>query len=359
MARHIWILFATALWGPLPPECEGYGPRCLYAPAAAFRYAESTQTVSYRDAAGLDRTVTVRVRVPGTSQVLGNTLLPVVVWSGGEMTAWSEATAGAGFLTVTVLERGRTGVEKAALCRVMGMTPEVCETTDLSGWDRVNDVAGVLTALETINRTGATELRGRIDMGRLAVAGWDRGAGAALSMGGAARLLRPGATRKAPDLFASERVAAIVAISPPALARDGFFDTDTGAPEHSWQGLARPVLMVTGAGDNNCSPIFGCDEGDAPSVRAMTFELMPAGGKGLLFLRGVNQDHAFLGSLDVDDCEAKGVDRAECAAQAAWLRSTVLAFLDARLNRRAAATVWLERGLIGPASAGMAEWRQK
>lgn len=174
-----------------------------------------------------------------------------------------------------------------------------------------------------------------------------------MTIAGATLLLRPQATRETPDTLASPRPIAFIAISPSGPLREGFYDTETFENNHSWQKLDRPILAITAAGDNTCQPHVGCNyQGSAPSIRALTFDLMPPGGKYLMFIKTVEIDHAFLGSLDTTDCDA-------CVNPSRWMRSSVLAYLDAVVRKIPAAATWISDGSIQEASGKVVTWRKK
>jgi predicted dienelactone hydrolase len=213
--------------------------------------------------------------------------------------------------------------------------------------------------VETFNTAGPPEIRGRIDLSRIAVAGFAEGASAAISAAGATRMLTLTATRANPNFTASARPVAFVAISPAGPGNEGFYDTDTGQPTQSWSSISRPVFSVTGAGDNTNLNLGLSASGDSPSMRLIPYNLMPSGGKYQMFLQSVMTDHAFLGSLDVEDCVSKEVEKQHCESHAEYLKSAVLAFLDGTVRKVDRAQTWLSNGLIEPASDGMVTWRKK
>lgn len=343
--RTLWLLSVAALAQAPPP---------LYTSPSSLSFGTQSLNLPYTDAAGLTRTIPTQVRVPVTGQVLGNTLLPVVVWSQvADLKTWSETTARAGYLTVTVAHPTRNDGDKAALCKALSIEPAACIAFDAAAWDRVQDLLRVLAALEVQNQSGPNEIRGRIDLSRIAVGGFGEGASATLTLAGATRLIRPSATREKPDALASPRPIAYIALSPPGPLHEGFYDTDTFENTHSWQKIDRSVLSITAAGDNTCQPHVGCNyQGSAPSIRAMTFDLMPTGGKYLMFLHTVEIDHDFLGSLDTTDCDA-------CLNPSRWMRASVLAYLDAVVRKLPAAAAWIAEGTINAASGKAVTWRKK
>jgi hypothetical protein len=93
--------------------------------------------------------------------------------------------------------------------------------------------------------------------------------------------------------------------------------------------------------------------------RRVAYKLMPAGGKYLLFINSVRISHEFLETLDTQACEQAGAEAALCSNFRDWLRSAVLAFLDAHLRNLAEAQTWMRSGLIRAASAENAGWETK
>lgn len=347
----------------LPPGCAPYPNNCLYSPTAAVAIGGTAANVSYRDALGLTRTLEVYVRVPVGVQGA----LPVVVWSpDGEgatdsravMTAWSEATARAGYLTVSVAHTPRTDVEKARFCAAAAVEEDFCDFLNPVMWDGPNDLQRVLDWLEEVNESGPVEVRGRIDIKRVALAGQGHGSNSAISLLGARRLFSTARTA-APSDFSDPRPLAVVALSPQGPTQAGFFDTDIGRPVTSFTPVERPVLSVTGAGDNDCYLPSTCFAGDTPARRRVVFDLLARGGKYEMFVKSVEMSHELVDSLDTAACAAQGVAPANCANFANWLRAAVLAFLDAQVRGLAPARAWLQNDLIQPASANGVIWRKK
>ena len=70
-------LIASTLPAQFSEACSPYPDNCLYTPAAVRNFTSLTTSVTYRDAAGIDRTVPFRVRIPAGL----DGPLPVVIWS--------------------------------------------------------------------------------------------------------------------------------------------------------------------------------------------------------------------------------------------------------------------------------------
>lgn len=353
-------------------------PGCLYAPAAFHGVDPMRYDASYTDITGTLREVPVAVRIP-----LGATgPLPVVIWSHGgaeghadpkgSLAEWSDVTARAGYLTISLAHKPRahdrhTPGNRAALCaaidaRALARTwnlgdRAVCNQFKYLNWDRPHDLIAVLDALPQWNASGP--LRGRIDLDRIALAGHSAGSGGVLSVGGAWRNF----TGDVLDLSdRARRAKALIALSPQQPGNEGFFDTDHDRPQQSWDRIERPLLVGTGDGDSTCKPLAepGSCFGDLPYGRRIAFERAPAGGKYLLYLHDARTFHGLFG-LDTGDakCTASALAQQRCDDTAALLAATALAFLDAHLKQRPQAQAWLAGQAAELASGGVAEWRRR
>ena len=356
-----WILCSAAMTvlaggSVVRAQCPGF-PGCLYRPPQVT-FGETDATITYTDVAGRQRPLNITIRQPD----IPDGPLPVVVWSHGgahgqtnsssALREWSEVTARAGYLTVSIAHTPRDVAERHDLCTAIGITtPEECEVFKYLNWDRPHDIKEVLDELERQNLHGP--LRGRIALDRIAVGGHSAGSGGALSIGGAVRVFN-GALRS----YADNRPVAFLAFSPQGPTSEGFFDTDFHRPDTSWDPLHRAVLIGTGDGDGGCDPPGTCIPGGEPAyARRAGFNRMPDGGKYLLYVHDADAYHGLFG-LD-SDCTAKGVSAPKCRAFHDWLTSAALAFLDARVKGINTASVWLQNGLIEIASNHVVEWRKK
>ncbi len=364
--RFLWMLLlntAAAMAQPvLPPACNPYPDSCLYSPGTARPVNETQASVTYRDIAGQTRVVEMYIRIPAAAQGA----LPVVVWSGGQpgsdakavMPSWSVATVQAGYLTVSVAHTPRTDAEMVRVCSAAEVPEGQCPLLNPVIWDGPQDLRRVLDWLEETNSNGPPEVRGRIAVDRIALAGHGEGANAAISLAGARRMITARTAREAND-FTDPRPIAFVGLSPQGPLQSGFFDTDLGRPFTSWTPVERPVLGITSAGDNDCNATGACFLGDSPSRRRIAFDLMPPGNKYEMFVPSVDLSRAFLASLDTAACVADGIAPANCTNFERWLRASVLAFLDAHVRGAATARAWLQDDLIQPASGNAVEWRRK
>lgn len=356
-----------------PPCDQTQGqPGCLYFPSVHYTVSLITDTITYSDTAGLTRTIAIAIRVPITAP----TPLPVVIWSHGgaeghtnparSMAAWSETTAEAGYLTISIAHSARSDGARWQLCQAIAATvpgsrwnlndPPTCKQFKYLNWDRPYDIRAVLDELERRNTQGM--LQGRIDLAHIAVGGHSSGSSGALTVAGALRNF----TGTAVDLAdPNHRPVAYLAFSPQQAGREGFFDTDYQQPLHSWQPITRPVLFGTGDGDNTCNPGVepGSCDGETPYGRRIAFERMAPGDKHRIYFHDADAFHElFALNTDNPKCGA-GVPQPKCDAIARTLRSVALAFLDGYLRNDTFARQWLGRNEVEIATDGVAEWRHK
>ena len=361
LAILVIILCGTiAAFAQVPTCNQTLTPGCLYFPTTQFTFQTTTSQTTYTDNAGLQRTIEVAIRVPTGAPIP----MPVVIWSHGgatgktdplnSMAEWSETTARAGYLTISIAHSPRTNQERLQLCQSIGINdPGVCEVFKHLNWDRPFDIRAVIDVLERLNQAG--EFRGKIDMDRIAVGGHSAGAGGALSVSGAMRNFSG-----TPVSFADPRPVAFLAFSPQAPGSEGFFDTDFKQPTHSWQPISRPVLIGTGDGDNGCKTIDepGNCLGDTPTGRRSIFNRMPAGNKYSIYVHDADTFHTLF-ELNTGNCSTLEVNQTKCDDIARLLRSVGLAFLDGNVRQNAFANLWLQSNNVEIASQGIVEWSRK
>jgi predicted dienelactone hydrolase len=341
------------------PSCGGtLTPGCLYFPATEFPFLPTTSQTTYVDKANQKRTIEFAVRTP----IGAPAPMPVVIWSHGgaggkdegenSLHAWSDVTAAAGYLTISIAHTPR--LDRTALCQAIGIPDAAtCDLFKHLNWDRPFDISAVITELERMNRLG--DLRGRIDLNRIAVAGHSAGAGATLTVAGALRNFTG-----APRSLADPRPIAFLAFSPQQPGTEGFFDTNFRKPLHSWAPIRKPVLIGTGDGDNTCNPGEepGSCPGDTPYGRRLNFDRMSEGNKYRIYVHDADAFHTLF-AMNTNTCAKLGVDQAKCDEIARWLQSAALAFLDGHVRQDAFATQWLKSNNVGIASRGVAEWSLK
>jgi len=268
-------LAAVALWAQpaLPPQCNQHGDACLYSPGPPRPFTETSRTIGYRDITGAERAVSFHVRIPAGGAAAA---LPVVIWSHGGteeppaatllMKKWSEATAGAGCLTVSVRHALRDRATLTQACEKLAVPAEMCALFDPLQYDRPGDLRKVIDELARLNSAaGPAEWHGRVNLEQIAVAGFAEGSSAALSLGGACRMFIP--EKRELAFFTDERPVAFVALSPASPDREFFFDTDRFEDSTAYDAIDRPVFLATSAGDAT-PPI-------SPTRRRLSFETVP------------------------------------------------------------------------------------
>lgn len=215
--------------------------------------------------------------------------LPLIVFShgfGSNMDAFpltSSAWAAAGYVTAhpTHADSIRPSPDRTALGARMASVLRQLAAGDLVGEQRaqfvqmlddpshldgrISDVEAILEACR--QKQIPASLNGRIDLGRLGMAGHSYGAYTALALGGA-QVTRKDGLRS----FAEPKFSAFLVISGQGPGRMGL---DQG----SFSKMRKPTLWVTGSKD------FGA-AGETPSWRLEPFELSPPGAKYSLFVEG-------------------------------------------------------------------------
>jgi hypothetical protein len=343
------------------PTCQqSSGPGCLYFPSASHLFALYERSTFYTDVANEQREVKFLIRQP----IGAVAPMPTVLWSHGgadgkrspttSMVEWSEATARAGYFTVSIAHTHRLDPSRSSLCQALAIADiKTCNHFKYLNWDRPHDIGAVLNELE---RLALGEFRGQIDILRMAVGGHSAGAGGAQTVAGARRIfVGP------PVELSDPRPIAFLAFSPQQPGSEGFFDTRFQKQRHSWTDVHRPVLTASGDGDSTCNPGLepGSCIGDTPFGRRIGFQRMPAdGNKYHLYIHDADAFHTLF-ELNADKCAQPGVDPQRCAESIRWLSSAALAFLDGHVRQLPAALNWLQSNNIEQASGGVAEWQRK
>lgn len=324
---------------------SGFEPATLYANSQPY-------TIAVTDGSVVDvahaRTIPIRVRHP-VEAAAGDALLPVVVWvHGGNADPdgrlgsrdWSEALVRAGYVVVHPSIMPRDAAARQALWAEFGLSPTdatACEFNPVYV-DRPRDTSAVLDALADLGAV-VPALQGRVDLSRIAVAGHSFGAYTARAVAGARLDLCPTGTGAPPDWpyrdvqFGDPRPLAFVALSPQGPGRFAFFEQSFGV-------LQRPEFMATGAGDATV--------GEDPVDRLASFDLLPPGGKHLLYIDDLRATHA---AFNLNEPLALDFEP--------WLVSIVIAFVDAHVRGDVGARHALQAQAVDEASGGVATTRWK
>jgi predicted dienelactone hydrolase len=184
--------------------------------------------------------------------------------------------------------------------------------------ERIKDITSVLDALDQIE-TQVPELRGKINMDAIAVAGHSFGAYVAQCQGGV-RTLVDGQLRNVGD----PRVNCVIPISAQGESQSYALTAE------SWTEAHMPALHITGTRDRSAPDRAGGQLGDVSS-KVVPFDRSPAGGKYLLIINGAN--HVSFGGK---------IGRLRSGVDASSLTKSVsLAFLEVYLKQDAKAKAWL------------------
>jgi hypothetical protein len=159
---------------------------------------------------------------------------------------------------------------------------------------RIDSLQAVWRELAQRQAIGEAPLE-RIDLSRVAIAGFDLGAFTAMTIAGETM-------RDLPKLEIGMPVAAVIALSPYA---------DFSGPTFTdrYRSIKGPVLSVTTDGDADAIGMV-----TAPSVRKAPFQYMPAGDKFLMLLWSV--PHVILGgSANAESPAANGTAKADAGSR--------------------------------------------
>ena len=149
--------------------------------------------------------------------------------------------------------------------------PAADAATDAKNWDgRARDLAFVAAATAAVE-AAVPALQGRLDEGRVGVAGQSSGALAAMLLAGTA----VDVSKKEKDRsFADPIPKAFLLLSPPGRGQQGL-------TEKSWAAVERPLMVVTGTRDPG---VRNKDD----SWRLDSYQLSPAGQKYAVFIEGAS-----------------------------------------------------------------------
>lgn len=326
--RQALGLAGGALLGVSGGRAAAQPPPRLYEPAESFETAFFDGYV-VQDPTRV-RAIPVRFRYPRGL----NAAAPVVVFShgGGPRPAgqfgndeWGEALAGAGYLVVHLNHTLGEG-EADLVCESVG-AEEQCDGETAMTILRPGDASAVIAGLADLVAEHPRLAR-YFDLDRIGMAGHSAGAYTTMALAGAIADVGAG-----PVDYSDPTPKTFLALSPQGPGRHGF-------TEDSWDGIERPVMIVSGAGD--------VTDGEDALSRRVPFELMPPGDKTLVWLDDRAASH-----------DTFGLENEEQPEMVAWVRAAGLAWLDATLRDRDEAREWLASGALQAISDGVVEIEMK
>ena len=295
----------------------------------------------YEDATWHDaqrgRYVPVRVYAPDIGDDDGP--FPAIVFSHGG----GESREAFGYLGSYWAEHGYIAV----FLTHIGSDRAVIETQGMRGMSgggpanfhlRPEDVRFVLDTVLS-DDPGTELLRGRVDAGRVAVAGQCAGATTALAMVG----LRADLPGMKDATFIDTRFKCAIALSPQPGGR-------RGSPLHadSWARIKAPTLMVTGTRDFNWFPEPNAD----PNRTRAPFDGLPPGDKYLVEIKDA-EHNAFT------DWVPYYRARERDPRHHGWIQQATTAFLDAYLKGDGERLGWLREKILEAETDGECMQDQK
>jgi len=250
----------------------------------------------------------VRVTYP-----VGAGPFPVVVWShglGGSKDAYQP-------LATYWAERGYIVIQPTHADSLQKQSGGFSREKLLAGtknWsERPRQISAVLDDLPNLGKE-IPDLKGKIDLKRIAVGGHSFGAHTSQLVAGTELT---GFLARNRD-FEDKRPIAFIWISPQG--------TGTMLRSTAWQNIKRPVLMITG--DNDASPI----DGKPASWRMEVWEGLPKGDKYLLWVNGAHHGFGgisgrmrFPGSGELDPNQVKDVQVTTTAYLDAFVKGDLAA----------------------------------
>jgi dienelactone hydrolase len=304
-----------------------------YAPTTPYAFATLHGSLIDPDR---DRTVEYDVVYP----VDAPGARPVVVWSHGGLVragshdgtdGWSEHLAAAGYVVIVpfhIPEEQPTAY--TVMCADNGVPALECPIWVAMFTHRPLDASFMIDSLAAIE-AAAPELAGKLDGERIGVGGHSAGTTSGLSMLGAEQQWVQTA---GPYTHLDPRVDAVLAASPQGPTQAGFA---SGFRNHSFEPIVRPLLSITGIGD---------DTGEPSVSRRAAYETAMPGDLWLSWDLDLSVHHD---TFNREDCAGALADH--CA----WFGAIGVAFLDAYLLDIPGAFDWLASDAPVAASNGVLE----
>lgn len=320
----------------LPATCDPADPEsCLYTSDLSFDVGV-VEGVSLVDADRSGYEVPLLIRYPVLEAVEPR---PVVIWNHGGAPSrqgatrseeWGNLLAAAGYV---VIHPSRLPIADPtplrAECEANGIVdPDQCShfvAQLLYGPQNTHFLIEHLTDVAALNPA----LAGLLDEQRIVVAGHSAGSTVALANAGARQQFVDGGPLyderdEAPLAFLATGVQG------PTYAgfQSGFqpAEVGTGSALHSFAGIDRPFMFITGIGD---------ETGEPPESRTSAW--LTAQSTSDLYLSWDTDRRAVHETMDIDKC-----DTAVRSDHCRWIGSAGLAFLDAVVRLRPAAQQWLD-----------------
>lgn len=255
---------------------------------------------------------------------------PVIVFSHG---AWGSKD---GHLTLTELwaSHGYVTIQpNHSDSRALGV--RVGDASVFRDWqNRPADVSFILDSFDVIEGR-EPGLKGKLNRERIGMSGHSFGANTAQLVGGAKAFL--GTEEKS---FEDRRVTAVA-----LLSGQGPGEMLT---EKSWQGIKRPMLVMTGSKDGPTRT------GQPAEWRKKPYELSPPGDKVLVWVEGM--DHGFGGVSGLKDGFVKFQTNAD---HVKYTKIVTIAFWDAYLKDSKEAKTYLESDRLTSFSKGILTMQRK
>ena len=335
----------------LPSSCDRADPTtCLYTSDLAYAVGEIDGvhlTDTARNNYDLPLVIRYPVGAPGPR--------PVVIWHHGGTPSprgatrseeWSRTFAAAGYV---VVHPSRTLISDATLfeadCRDNGFrSPDECAywvTQFRYGPQNTHFLISHLADIENLD----SALAGMLDADKIVVAGHSAGSTSVLANAGAWQQWMPGAPQyderdDAPIAFLASGVQG------PMYAGfgSGFQSPGSheGISEHSFVGIDRPFMFITGVGD---------ETGEPPEARVTAWLTSVPGDKALVWDTVAEAVHE---TMDIHKCNT-----AVRADHCAWIGSAGLAFLDAIVRQRPDAEEWMRSNALEILSDGAIELHRR
>ncbi|KAF0106753.1 MAG: beta-lactamase [Anaerolineaceae bacterium] len=321
--------------------------KLLFSGFDAYQPAQGSFTPAMQDATWTDaarqRDVPVRIYAPDLKH--GSGPFPAIVFShgGGKSreaytylgTYWAER----GYIVVFLTHPGsdRAVIEAQETQGLQALMAALAGVDEFHL--RPEDVRFVIDKLLS-DDPGSELLRGRVDAGRIGMAGQCLGATTALAMVG----LRANLPDQKDATFTDPRIRAAVALSP----QMGGGRADSPLHEKSWELIQVPTLVMTGSQDFNWMPAVKAN----PRLIQMPYDGLPPGDKYLAEIKDA-EHNAFTDSVPYYPARERD------PRHHVWIQQATTAFFDAYLKGDTGALDWLKNEVLEAETQGEIRQEQK